>query len=152
LGADFLGTWLSPEINAKQYAKGRKISAKNLMMSKHYQLEGMMSLTGGSADERYTCKPSQYGMIASALLNAINGGAPQINESLNNAIKKIAADLNANKGNALVVCGSNDANTQTLVNAINNAIGAYGTTITLASVTNNTKKGSDHDMSAFAEA
>ena len=151
LGADFLGTWLSPEINAKQYAKGRKISAKNLMMSKHYQLEGMMSLIGGSADERYTCKPSQYGMIASALLNAINGGAPQINESLNNAIKKIAADLNANKGNALVVCGSNDANTQTLVNAINNAIGAYGTTITWG-VTNNTKKGSDSDMSAFAEA
>jgi hypothetical protein len=66
MGADFLGTWISPEINAKQYSKGRKISAKNLMMSKHYQLEGMMSLTGGSADERYTCKPSQYGAIALA--------------------------------------------------------------------------------------
>jgi hypothetical protein len=29
---------------------------------------------------------------------------------MNAAVKKIAADLNANKGAALVVCGSNDAN------------------------------------------
>lgn len=151
LGADFLGTWLSPEINAKQYSKGRKISAKNLVMSKHYQLEGMMSLTGSSADERYTCKPSQYGMVASALLSALSGGAVQINESLNKAIKNIAADLNANKGNALVVCGSNDANIQTIVNAINNTIGAYGTTITWGA-TNNTKKGNDAGMAAFAES
>ncbi len=151
IGADFLGTWISPEIYAKQYSKGRKISAKNLMMSKHYQLEGMMSLTGSSADERYTCKPSQYGAVALGLLNALNGGAATVSPSINEAIKKIAADLNANKGNALVVCGSNDPNVQTIVNAINNAIGALGTTISFGSV-NNTKQGNDSDMNAFAEA
>jgi hypothetical protein len=44
-------------------------------MGKHYQVEGMMSLTGSSADERYTCKPSQYGAVAAALLRRNNGGS-----------------------------------------------------------------------------
>ena len=151
IGADFLGTWLSPEVNAKQYAYGRKISAKNLNMSKHYQLEGMMSLTGSSADERYTCKPSQYGAIAVGILNALNGASANLTPTLNEAIKKIAVDLNANKGNALVVCGSNDASVQTIVNAINNAIGAIGTTVSFAT-TNNTKQGNDTEMNAFVDA
>jgi len=151
IGADFLGTWLSPEIFSKQYAMGRKISAKNPTMSKHYQVEGMMSLTGGNADQRYTCKPSEYGAVALALLNALSGSSSNLSASLNEAVKKMAADLNANKGNALVVCGSNDANVQTVVNAINNAIGAMGTTVSFGA-TNNTKQGNDKDMNALAEA
>ncbi|HNB80797.1 MAG TPA: TAT-variant-translocated molybdopterin oxidoreductase, partial [Chitinophagaceae bacterium] len=152
LGADFLGTWISPEVYARQYSKGRKISAKNISMSKHFQVEGMMSLTGGSADERYTCKPSEFGAVALALLNALNGSpASGIPASLNNGVKKMAEALNANRGAALVVCGSNDKNIQTVVNAINNTIGALGTTMTFAT-TNNTKKGSDTDLNNFAEA
>jgi MoCo/4Fe-4S cofactor protein with predicted Tat translocation signal len=151
IGADFLGTWISPEIYAKQYSKGRKISAKNLSMSKHYQLEGMMSLTGSSADERFTCKPSQYGAVAMAILNGLSGSAASLTPSLNEAVKKIATDLNANKGAALVVCGSNDPAVQTIVNAINNAIGAVGTTLSFGTV-NKTKQGSDSDMNAFVAA
>ncbi len=152
IGADFVGTWISPEIFAKQYGKTRKISAKNPVMGKHYQVEGMMSLTGGSADERYTCKPSQYGAVAAALLAEINGGsASGLNAGMSAAVKKMAADLKAHQGAALVVCGSNDAATQTVVNAINNALGAYGSTITFAT-TNQTKKGNDHEMAQFAEA
>ncbi len=151
IGADFLGTWISPEIYAKQYGKTRKISAKNPTMSKHYQVEGMMSLTGGSADERFTCKPSQYGAVAAAILGGLSGASANLNASLNAAVKKIVTDLNANKGAAVVVCGSNDANVQTLVNAINNAIGAFGSTITF-SHTNLSKQGNDTEMNAFAEA
>ncbi|MBL7766733.1 MAG: TAT-variant-translocated molybdopterin oxidoreductase [Chitinophagaceae bacterium] len=152
IGADFLGTWISPEIYTRQYGKTRKISAKNPTMSKHYQLEGMMSLTGSSADERYTCKPSQYGAVAVALFNALNGGSISgVPASMTEALKKIAADLNANKGSALVVCGSNDVNVQTVVNAINNAIGAIGTTVNFG-VTNNSKQGSDAEMNAFTAA
>ncbi|HMT34285.1 MAG TPA: TAT-variant-translocated molybdopterin oxidoreductase [Chitinophagaceae bacterium] len=151
IGADFLGTWISPEIYTKQYSKSRKISAKNPNMAKHYQIEGMMSLTGSSADERVTCLPSQYGAVALAIYNALSGSAANVSPAINELIKKIATDLNANKGNALVVCGSNDANIQTIVNAINNAIGAYGTTISFGS-TNNTKKGNDTDMNTFAAA
>ena len=152
IGADFLGTWISPEVYSVQYSKTRKISAKNTsMMGKHYQIEGMMSLTGCNADERVTCLPSQYGAVALAILNGLNGSASSISPSVDAMIKKIVADLNANKGNALVVCGSNDVNVQTIVNAINNAIGSYGSTISFASV-NNTKKGNDTEMNAFAAA
>ncbi len=125
LGADFLGTWLSPVENAKGYAKGRKIDEKNISMSKHYQFESYLSLTGASADERFTHRPSEAGAVALELLNAVTGTG----ESTRPGIKKVAEDLKANNGAALVVSGSNDKNVQVIVNAINNAIGAYGKTI-----------------------
>jgi len=51
----------------------------------------------------------------------------------------------ANKGAGLVVCGSNNANVQVIVNAINNAIGANGTTINWG-LTSNYRNGVDADM------
>ena len=132
LGADFLGTWLSPVEFAKGYSKGRKIDEKNPSMNKHYQFESHLSMTGSNADERYTHRPSETGSVALDLFNAINGAEGPVTISdtkLEAAIKKAAADLKAHNGEALVVCGSNDKNIQTIVNAINNAIGAYGKTI-----------------------
>ena len=132
LGADFLGTWLSPVEFAKGYSKGRKIDEKNPAMSKHYQFESHLSMTGANADERFTHRPSETGAVALALLAALNGAvtAPAIADAkLKAGIEKVAADLKANKGAALVVCGSNDVNIQVIVNAINNAIGANGKTI-----------------------
>jgi len=131
LGADFLGTWMNPVENAKGYSKGRRIDEKNPQMSKHYQFEGFLSMTGSNADERYTHRPSETALVALDILNAVNGaGAPAITDAkLAAGIKKAAADLKAHQGAALVVSGSNDRNVQLIVNAINQAIGAYGTTI-----------------------
>ena len=42
LGADFLGTWLSPIEFARQYAVGRKIDEKAPAMNRHYQFESFM--------------------------------------------------------------------------------------------------------------
>lgn len=149
LGADFLGTWLSPVEFAKGYAQGRKIAdEKNPVMSKHYQFESYLSMTGSNADERFTHRPSQSAAVALDLLNAINGteGAVTIaDKKLEEGIKKVAADLNAHKGEALVVCGSNDKNVQIIVNAINNAIGAYGKTIDW-SKTVNYRQGIDEEF------
>jgi MoCo/4Fe-4S cofactor protein with predicted Tat translocation signal len=146
LAADFLGTWLSPVEFAKQYAKGRKIDEKNPTMSKHYQFESIMSMTGANADERFTHRPSEIGAVALALLNAINGTAPTVGDAkLKAGITKAAADLKANAGSGLVVSGSNDVNVQIIVNAINNAIGANGKTINWAT-TANYRQGSDADM------
>ena len=145
LGADFLGTWLSPVEFAKQYSVGRKISASNLKMSKHYQVESNHTTTGAKADERAVCRPSEMGTVAVALYNAITTGeAPKLgNDKLNEVVAKAAADLK--KGNGLVVCGVNDVNIQTVVNAINNAVGANGTTVNWA-VTSNYRQGIDADM------
>jgi MoCo/4Fe-4S cofactor protein with predicted Tat translocation signal len=148
LGADFLGTWLSPVEYAGDYARGRRIDEKNPQMSKHYQFESYLSMTGANADERYTHRPSETGIVALDLLNAVNGtesSATISDKSMEAAIKKVAADLNANKGAALVISGSNDKNVQVVVNAINNAIGAFGKTIDFGAAVNY-RQGIDSDM------
>jgi len=148
LGADFLGTWLSPLEIAHGYTKGRRIDERNPQMSKHYQFESFLSATGANADERFTHRPSETGAVAAALLAAIDGttAAPNIvNSSLKTAITKAANDLKSHNGQALVVCGSNDKNVQLIVNAINNAIGANGTTIDWSRPVNY-RAGIDEDM------
>ncbi|HYM93661.1 MAG TPA: TAT-variant-translocated molybdopterin oxidoreductase [Chitinophagaceae bacterium] len=148
LGADFLATWLSPVEFARQYAKGRKIDEKNPVMNKHYQFESYLSTTGSNADERFTHRPSETATVALALYAALGGNttSPAItDEKLQKGIAKVAADLKANNGNALVVSGSNDMNVQLIVNAINNLIGAYGKTIDWA-VSLNYRQGIDKDM------
>ncbi len=130
LGADFLGTWLSPVVFARQYATGRRIDEKNPSMSRHIQFESYFSMTGANADERYLHKPSETGAVALALLGALGGGtSANVTGAAADGVKKTAAELMANKGAALVVCGSNDPNVQIIVNAINEAIGANGKTI-----------------------
>lgn len=57
VGADFLGSYLSPTEMSGLFAKGRKPS-KN--MSKLVMFESGLSLTGANADLRYGVKPSQY--------------------------------------------------------------------------------------------
>jgi MoCo/4Fe-4S cofactor protein with predicted Tat translocation signal len=136
LGADFLGTWVAPIEHATQYASKRKVTDTKKEMSRHYQFESFLSMTGANADERFMHKPSQTGAVAAALLTALQGGAVSIAGDLGKGITKAAADLKANMGKAVVMCGSNDVNTQIIVNAINNAIGANGTTIDFASINN----------------
>jgi len=147
LGADFLGTWLSPVEFARQYSQNRKINQKNPAMSKHYQFESFLSMTGASADERFTHRPSEAGAVALALHAALVGTTPaiELSKSIKEGIANVVNDLNANKGAALVVSGSNDVNVQIIVNAINNAIGAYGSTLDWSS-TLNYRQGIDKDL------
>ena len=125
----------------------KKIQGEKPTQSRHIQFESMMSLTGSNADDRYTHKPSETGAVALALLAKLGGAvtAPALNAVLAAAIDKVAAELNAHKGESLVVCGSNDMNIQVIVNAINEMIGANGKTINWA-MTSNLRKGSDMDM------
>jgi MoCo/4Fe-4S cofactor protein with predicted Tat translocation signal len=150
LGADFLGTWLTPVGFARQYAKGRKINEKNPEMSKHYQFESLLSLTGSNADERYTHRPSETGAVALALLAELGGSvtAPALNDKLKAGVKKAAKELLANKGSGLVVSGSNNANVQLVVAAINEAIGAGGTTMDWAAPLQ-TRQGIDSEMTGL---
>ena len=151
IGADFLGTWIAPIEYSKAYSKGRKISAKNIKLSKHYQIEAVHTITGGAADHRATCKPSEMGMVAVALYNAVaNGAQPSLSSpKLNEMVTKAAADLK--KGGGLVVGSSNDVNIQTVINAINDSIGANGVTVNW-NVTSNYKQGLDKDMADMIAA
>jgi len=148
LGADFLASWLSPVEFSKQYSAKRKVTGKQPELSRHVQFESMLSMTGSNADDRYTHKPSETGAVALALLAKLGGAvtAPNLNNAaLQKGIDKTAAELLANKGAGLVVCGSNDSNIQVVVNAINEAIGAVGTTINWGA-TSNYRQGIDSQM------
>lgn len=151
LGADFLGTWLNAVEYSKQYSTGKKINEKNPEMSRHIHFESVASMTGASADEKFLHLPSETGMVAAALLSAVNGQAVNIADAkLKEGIQKAAAALTANKGAALVVSGSNDTSVQVIVNAINEAIGANGKTIDW-SATLNIRQGVDADFVKLVE-
>lgn len=151
LGADFLGTWLSPVEFAYQYAKNRKIDEKNIKLSKHYQFESALSMTGANADERYAHRPSHEGLVAAGLYNILNGGtARDLDEKVVAGLKGAAAALKAANGKALVVSGSNNPSVQIVVNAINAAVGAYGNTINWA-VSSHYRQGIDADMAALVK-
>ena len=148
LGADFLGTWLSPVEFSKQYSTNRKITGENPTLSRHFHFESMLSLTGSNADDRYTHKPSETGNIALAILAKLGGAvsAPVIADmAVKAGIEKAATELMKTKGSSLVVCGSNDVNVQVVVNAINEMIGANGTTINWGA-TSNIRKGNDAEF------
>lgn len=62
LSCDFLGSWIAPHEYSVQYVAGRKLNSGKggkKDMSRHYQFETTMSLTGANADYRAAVKPSQ---------------------------------------------------------------------------------------------
>jgi molybdopterin-containing oxidoreductase family iron-sulfur binding subunit len=150
LGADFLGTWLTPVEFAHQYVQNRKFDEKNPRMSKHYQFESIVSLTGANADHRYTHKPSEAGAVALALLAELGGAvtAPALSGTVKAGVKKAAKELMDNKGKALVVSGSNNMHVQVIVNAINEVIGANGVTVDMTSPVQ-VRQGIDSDLNSL---
>ncbi len=130
--ADYLGNWLMPVTFSKQYSVNRKVIQDNPKMSRSYQFESLMSLTGANADFRVGIRPSDEAAI---LLNLYNEIAKSTGMSVYNApktnidISKVAKELLSNKGKSLVVSGTDDINIQLIVNAINTALGNYGYTI-----------------------
>jgi len=137
VGADFLGTWISPIEYAADYVVNRKIdNTKEAKMSRHIQVESYMSVTGSNADSRIMIKPSEQGAAIATLYNAVaasTGGtkvnAPKLEQATVEALEKVAKELVAHKGSSLVVSASNNIGEQTLVNAINQLLGNYGSTL-----------------------
>lgn len=149
-GADFLGSWLSTVEYNKQYSKTRKIGPEKQYMSRHYQFESILSLTGSNADYRTAIKPSQEGAAVAALYQMITGGNGGKMADEFPHLKKAAKDLLAHRGKGLVVSGSNDVAVQRLVNAINNTLGNYGSTINIDRPANY-RKGNDRQMVQFIQ-
>ena len=154
VGADFLGTWISPIEFSKQYAQTRKINEHHREMSRHYQFESNLSLTGANADYRTPIKPSQVGPLVAAMYNAIaaKAGQPKVSGGSVSAdhLNAAANELWANRGQSLLVCGSNDPAVQVLVNGINSMLGNYGTTIN-ANAPVHYRQGDDMAMANLAK-
>lgn len=132
VNADFLGTWLSPVDFTEQYTSQRKVSENQKKMSRHIQFESLMTLTGTNADERHPMHPSEEGKLLTSLYNEIakqTGNQTFGSSETSLPAAKIAAEMVKHKGEALLVCGTNNVSHQLIVNAINNMLDAYGKTI-----------------------
>lgn len=154
-GADFLANWVSPIEFAKQYSKNRKVNKENAKMSRHFQFESTLSITGSNADVREGIKPSQLPVAIVNLYNSIAklAGKSGVSSKAIDADKQIAIaakELWENKGKSLVVCGVNDIASQLFVNAINSMLNNYGATINL-DIPDNTKQGEDAEVTSLIE-
>ncbi len=132
IAADFLNGWIAPIESTVQYAKGREISETKTEMSRHYQFESVLTLAGANADYRTMIKPSQEGAVAIQLYNLIaaKAGRPTVSGGADvQYLAEAAEDLWATRGSSLVVAGSNNKSVQVVVNAINDMLGSYGSTI-----------------------
>ena len=148
-GADFIGNWISPVEYARQYVANRKLNGKKTM-SRHIQFEGNVSLTGSNADARHKLRASQTGAALVSLYNMVaakTGGTSVAGNKtdVDNALAQACEELVAAKGKALVVCGSNNVNDQIVVNAINNLLGSYGSTIDITTHSN-MRQGNDEEV------
>ncbi len=152
IGADFLGTWLSPIEFTKQYAVNRVIDEDHREMSRHYHFESNLSLTGANADYRTAIRPSQAGLIIAQLYNLIaaKAGRAALSASIDKIanLEQAAEDLWASRGNALVVTRANSKAVQVIVNGINAMLDSYGSTI-LPNMPVNFRQGNDEAMSGF---
>jgi len=152
--ADFLGTWISPTEYAVDYIKGRKITKlESAKMSRHFQVESHMSLTGSNADNRILVRPSEQGVAIAHLYNEIVGSSTSttgLNDKAKEALSKVAVQLKANQGKSLVVSGTNNLDEQLMVNAINNSLGNYGATIDMSTPVY-ARQGNDQELKALVD-
>lgn len=102
-------------------------------MSKHFQFEANMSLTGSNADLRTIATPVELNAVVANLYVKVTGDtsvkAPDLAGKLGARVANAAEALLANRGESLVLGGSNDENVQLLINGINKALGNVGSTL-----------------------
>lgn len=133
----------------REFAKGRKVyddgSGKSAKMNRLYAFESSPSSTGAKADHRWPVKPSRVELIARKLAASIGGNLTSLapsgttatppngktTEPTDSDIAAVAADLNANRGRCIVVPGDGQPpSVHLLAHAINEAMGAVGSTVT----------------------
>lgn len=156
-GADFLGTWISPVEFTKAWSAKRKVEGADKIL-KTIVFESNLSLTGSNADYRFPMKSSNEAIYVVGLYNALTQlsgvGSPismaKSGELAGGAIKQTAQKLWAEKGNSIVISGSNNPAIQSVINGINVLLGNYGTTINLDNHSNQ-YKGIDADMIQFSK-
>jgi Fe-S-cluster-containing dehydrogenase component/anaerobic selenocysteine-containing dehydrogenase len=153
LEADFLGTWLSPEIFTKQFVSRRTPDSK--IMNRLVVAETMMSVTGANADTRLAINAGSHVSLALGLANVLLPGSNKAGDGAVKAavsaytpavvaaatglkpeqIISLANELKAKKGKSLVVGGGPNARTevagqlQVAVNLLNSILGNDGTTV-----------------------
>ena len=122
VGADFLGDWQGGGYD-KGYTQGR--IPQNGKMSRHFQIESNMTLSGAAADVRVPMTTAQQKQALVKIYNVVTGNSVSTTKIVGeDAVMKAAQQLKAAGSNGLLVSGIDDKNAQLLVLAINQALGS----------------------------
>ena len=127
VGADFLGDWQGGGYDSG-YAKTRVPNKHHgkATMSKHFQFEANMTLSGANADIRIPATPSAQKNILAHIYAAITGTAVsgKLSQAHQAKVDAAVAALKDAGDKAVVVSGIQDKGAQALVLAINNTLGS----------------------------
>ncbi len=131
LDADFLGSTDSDSVaNARGFSASRNIDSSS-DVSRLYVIESGYSITGGMADNRLRLKSAEIASFAASLAAAL--GAYSGDAGVHSAhpwISEIASDLqNAGSGAVVVVGDNQPVGVHALAAAMNDKLGAVGSTV-----------------------
>jgi molybdopterin-containing oxidoreductase family iron-sulfur binding subunit len=129
LDCDFLLEEPGHVAYSREFIARRRVTEGQKTMNRLYVAESSATITGAMADHRFPMKASAIDSLARALAQAV--GVPGVTGETTpeNAkwIAAIAADMNANRGNVLVVAGSHQpAAVHALAFAMNSRLGSVG--------------------------
>ncbi|MBK0370523.1 TAT-variant-translocated molybdopterin oxidoreductase [Flavobacterium agrisoli] len=121
VGADFLGDWQGGGYDAG-YAQGR--IPRNGKMSRHFQFESNMTLSGAAADKRISLTTFAQKQALVQIYNIVVGASVDVklDAAVKSEVVKAAQQLKAAGSKGVLVSGLDDKNAQLLVLAINNAL------------------------------
>ncbi len=142
LDADILLTEAEAVTQARGFARGRRVDGVNEEMNRLYAVESTLSLTGANADHRLAVPSHRVGAVLAALAVELEGlgvpvgvesvDLPDFDEDVRDAIAILARDLAAFPERSLVATGYRQPPAvHALALAVNRALGAIGTTLTL---------------------
>ena len=139
VGADFLGDWQGGGYDAG-YAKGR--IPQQGKMSRHFQMEANMTLSGAAADKRIPMSTADQRQALLKIYNIVTGAGNSValDKKFDAEVTKAAQQLKAAGSNGVLVSGIDDKNAQLLVLAINQSLGSAALT---ANAPRLIRKGSD---------
>jgi MoCo/4Fe-4S cofactor protein with predicted Tat translocation signal len=129
VGADFLGDWQGGSYDSG-YAQGR--IPKNGKMSRHFQMEANMTLSGAAADKRVPMSVANQKQALVKIYNVITNSAVATNldKEFDAVVTKAAQQLKAAGSKGVLVSGIQDKNAQLLVLAINQVLASEAFTTT----------------------
>src|SRR5580693_4346622 len=146
LDCDFLGTEQTLQ-GVRDFSRRRRVNGSTDGMNRLYAVENRYTTTGGMADHRFRCAASQIPAFAVQLAKKIAGSTNDrvlsgVGAELHDTgtqfddawLTECANDLVSRKGRSLVLAGNRfPAWMHSVVLAMNNALGAFGSTLTLLS-------------------
>jgi molybdopterin-containing oxidoreductase family iron-sulfur binding subunit len=121
VGADFLGDWQGGGYDTS-YTQSRVPKAGK--MSRHFQLESNMTLSGAAADKRLAMSTANQKLALVHIYNVVTGSSVPVNldSKFKIEVTKAAQQLKAAGSKGVLVTGIQDKNAQLLVLAVNQVL------------------------------